>query len=222
MTADQKKAVLEQLDRAAQQYNQLRAKSEYDDCSDQPAFETTRVITILSSTIERIAPLGSRYRIETERIFKMWGATNSTCLEYLTGILAALRSDVDGDYLQSLAELIRADLFSDFLSMAEYLLDGGYKEAAAVLTGGVLEEQLRNLAIKSGVPATVGSRPIKVDQLNADLARANVYSVLYQKNVTAWLDLRNKAAHGKHPEYTKEQVVLMLQGVQDFAARFPA
>ncbi len=133
----------------------------------------------------------------------MWGATNSTCLEYLTGILAALRSDVDGDYLQSLAELIRADLFSDFLSMAEYLLDGGYKEAAAVLIGGVLEEQLRNLAIKSGVPATVGSRPIKVDQLNADLARANVYSVLYQKNVTAWLDLRNKAAHGKHAEYTK-------------------
>ena len=152
----------------------------------------------------------------------MWGATNSTCLEYLTGILAALRSDVDGDYLQSLAELIRADLFSDFLSMAEYLLDGGYKEAAAVLIGGVLEEQLRSLAIKSGVPATVGSRPIKVDQLNADLARANVYSVLYQKNVTAWLDLRNKAAHGKHAEYTKEQVVLMLQGVQDFAARFPA
>ena len=222
MTADQKKAVLEQLDRAAQEYNQLRAKSEYEDCSDQPAIETTRVITILSSTIERIAPLGSRYRIETERIFKMWGATNSTCLEYLTGILAALRSDVDGDYLQSLAELIRADLFSDFLSMAEYLLDGGYKEAAAVLIGGVLEEQLRNLAIKSGVPATVGSRPIKADQLNADLARANVYSVLYQKNVTAWLDLRNKAAHGKHAEYTKEQVVLMLQGVQDFAARFPA
>jgi len=222
MTADQKKAVLEQLDRAAQEYNQLRAKSEYEDCSDQPAIETTRVITILSSTIERIAPLGSRYRIETERIFKMWGATNSTCLEYLTGILAALRSDVDGDYLQSLAELIRADLFSDFLSMAEYLLDGGYKEAAAVLIGGVLEEQLRNLAIKSWVPATVGSRPIKADQLNADLARANVYSVPYQKNVTAWLDLRNKAAHGKHAEYTKEQVVLMLQGVQDFAARFPA
>ena len=59
MTADQKKAVLEQLDRAAQEYNQLRAKSEYEDCSDQPAIETTRVITILSSTIERIAPLGS-------------------------------------------------------------------------------------------------------------------------------------------------------------------
>jgi len=95
-------------------------------------------------------------------------------LEYLTGILAALRSDVDGDYLQPLAELIRADLFSDFLSMAEYLLDGGYKEAAAVLIGGVLEEQLRNLAIKSWVPATVGSRPIKADQLNADLARATL------------------------------------------------
>ena len=222
MTTDQKKAVLEQLDRAAKEYNQLRAQSMYEDCSDQPGSETARVVTIVSSTIERIAPLGSSYRTEAERILRMWGATNSTCLAYLAGILAALRSDVDGDYLESLVELIHADLFSDFLSMAGYLLDGGYKEAAAVLIGGVLEEQLRKLASKSGIPTAIGSRPTKADQLNADLARANVYSGLYQKSVTAWLDLRNKAAHAKHSEYTKEQVVLMLQGVQDFTTRFPA
>jgi hypothetical protein len=49
-----------------------------------------------------------------------------------------------------------------------------------------------------------------------------VYSGLDQKSVTRWLDLRNKASHGKHSEYTKEQVALTLQGVQDFAARLPA
>ncbi len=152
----------------------------------------------------------------------MWGATNATCLKYLPGILAALRSDVDGGFLQSVTELIHAGVFSDFLQMADYLLDEGYKEAAAVLVGGVLEEQLRKLASRNGLPIVVGSRPSKADQLNADLARANVYSMLYQKNITAWLDLRNKAAHGKHTEYPKEQVVLMLSGVQDFAARYPA
>ena len=40
--------------------------------------------------------------------------------------------------------------------------------------------------------------------------------------VTAWLDLRNKAAHGHYLEYTKEQVELMLQSVRDFTARCPA
>lgn len=152
---------------------------------------------------------------------KMWGATNSTCLKYLPGILSALRSDVDGGFLQSLTELIHADVFSDFIGMAEYLLTEGYKEAAAALVGGVLEEQLRKLCSKNTLPITVGSRPIKADQLNADLARSSVYSVLYQKNVTAWLELRNKAAHGRHTEYTKEQVASMVSGVQDFA-EFPA
>ena len=58
--------------------------------------------------------------------------------------------------------------------------------------------------------------------MNAELAGANVYSKLDQKNVTAWLDLRNKAAHGKYGEYTKEQVALLIQSVRDFITRNPA
>jgi hypothetical protein len=222
MTPGRKKAILDQLDRAESEYAALRAKSQYEDSSDQPEREITKLNILLGSTIERVAPPGSRYRTEAERILKTWSATNAVCLKYLPGIIAALRSDVEGDYLQSISELIHGDVFSDFLGMAEYLLDEAYKEAAAVLIGGVLEEQLRKLASKHGIAVVTGSRPIKADRLNADLAGASAYSRLYQKNVTAWLDLRNKAAHGKHNEYTKEQVVLMLQGVQDFAARFPA
>ena len=152
----------------------------------------------------------------------MWGATNATCLDYLPGILSALRSDIERGFLQSTSELINAQLFSDFLEMADYLLSDGYKEAAAVLVGGVLEEQLRKLASKNGLPILTGARPTKAEQLNADLTRAGVYPILDQKNVTAWLGLRNKAAHGRHTEYTKEQVVLMLSGVRDFVVRLPA
>ena len=65
-------------------------------------------------------------------------------------------------------------------------------------------------------------KPKKADQLNADLANASVYSKLDLKSVTSWLDLRNKAAHGKYSQYTKEQVQLMIQSVQDFMSRNPA
>ena len=51
------------------------------------------------------------------------------------------------------------------------------------------------------------------------LPKNSVYNKLDQKNVTAWLDLRNKAAHGKYQEYTKEQVSLMLQSLSDFMVR---
>jgi hypothetical protein len=61
----------------------------------------------------------------------------------------------------------------------------------------------------------------KADQMNADLAKANVYNMLDQKQITTWLDLRNKAAHGKYSEYTEDQVGLMIQGVINFMARVP-
>ena len=61
--------------------------------------------------------------------------------------------------------------------------------------------------------------PKKADALNSELARVGVYNTLDQKNVTANLDLRNKAAHGHYNDYSQEQVVIMLQSVRDFVAR---
>ena len=58
--------------------------------------------------------------------------------------------------------------------------------------------------------------------MNSELSNAEVYSKLEQKNITAWLDLRNKAAHGKFDEYTKEQVSIVLFGIRDFVSRVPA
>jgi hypothetical protein len=48
------------------------------------------------------------------------------------------------------------------------------------------------------------------------LAAASTFSKLDQKNVTAWLDLRNKAAHGKYAEYETPQVNLLIGGIRDF------
>lgn len=59
----------------------------------------------------------------------------------------------------------------------------------------------------------------KADLLNSELTKAGVYGVLEQKNVLAWLDLRNRAAHGKYSEYSIEQVELMYQGVLYFITK---
>jgi hypothetical protein len=109
--------------------------------------------------------------------------------------------------------------------MAAYLLGEGYKDAAAVIIGGTLEEHLRQLCpkytIDIEVPTSSGLKPKKADQMNADLSKKSAYTKLDQKLVTAWLDLRNKAAHGEYNEYTKQQVELFLSGVRDFIARIP-
>jgi len=92
-----------------------------------------------------------------------------------------------------------------------------------VIAGSTLEAHLRKLAMKNSLPVNdTKGQPIKADRLNADLASASAYGVLDQKMVTAFLDLRNKAAHGKYSEYTGEQVQNMISGITEFLARVPA
>ncbi len=138
-------------------------------------------------------------------------------------MLKAAKQEIDGGWLTSLKGLISAEIFSDFLEMAEYLLEQKFKDPAAVMIGSVLEEHLRQLCQNNSLPIDTvkdgKSIPKKADTMNADLAKAGVYNPLSPKSVTAWLDLRNKAAHGQYGEYTQEQVKLMYQGVTDFIAR---
>jgi len=105
--------------------------------------------------------------------------------------------------------------------MARRLLSEKYKDAAAIMIGSVLEEHLRQLCLKHSIPTDdpKTGKPKKADLLNSELANSSAYNKLDQKNITALLDLRNKAAHGKYGEYTQQQVELMAQSVTDFMTR---
>jgi hypothetical protein len=138
------------------------------------------------------------------------------------GVVNALRDDLYDGFEKTLIELVHADTFADFLEMALHLLQSGYKDAAAVITGSTLESHLRSLAAKHNVEIESKDRPVKADKINSDLAKSEAYSKLDQKNITAWLDLRNKAAHGNYAEYSKEQVELLITSVRDFIGRVPA
>lgn len=195
----------------------------YDDLSDLSSEQASEVSNLLFSAIQRLAPAGSPY-VHNAKCYESYLTGNiGVIVRPLRGILKALRTDYQSGYLQSVVELVHADVFADFLDMAQYLLEHNYKDAAAVITGSVLEAHLRKLCEKKSIPVTKSDGSTKkADTLNSELAAANVYSKLDQKSVTAWLDLRNKAAHGHYSDYTKDQVTLMLQGVRDFAIRFPA
>lgn len=137
--------------------------------------------------------------------------------------MKAVKQEIEGGWLFTVKGLISAEIFSDFLEMAEYLLKEGYKDPAAVMTGSVLEEHIRQLCIKKSIQIETvkDGKPVpkKADLMNSELASASVYNKLDQKSITSWLDLRNKAAHGQYSEYTKEQVELMFQGVTNFISR---
>jgi hypothetical protein len=217
--------LVSQLDEVLAEFAALLKRSQYDDISDLPEAEVTKFVSRAEAAIQRVAGRPSPYADQSDRVFKQGGYTGLMARS-LAGILQSLRSDVAAGYLRSQRELLHAELFADFLEMSQHLLNEGYKDAAAVIAGSSLEAHLRQLCVKSGIACDVsaggGTTPKKADRLNADLAAANVYSKLDQKNVTAWLDLRNKAAHGRYAEYEPPQVGILISGIRDFITRNPA
>ncbi len=198
--------IIKQIDRAIKLYDDYRSRSKFNDLSDLGDGIHTEVRTIVRATIDRLAPADSEYKKDSVLLGSV-------------GVLRALRRDYAEGYLNTIQGLIRAELFADFIEMAEHLLDQSYKDPAAVLVGGVLEEHLRALCPTRSIPVLVSGRPKKADAMNAELRASGVYNKLDQKNVTAWLDLRNKAAHAQYGEYASEQVGTMLSGVREFVAR---
>lgn len=133
------------------------------------------------------------------------------------GILKAAKDDYEHDMLFDTRTLITAEVFDDFLEQAEALHSAGYYQPAAVVAGAVLEDGLRKLCDRQGIPLPAAP---KLDRMNADLAKAGAYNQLWQKQVTALADLRNKAAHGQWDQFSQDQTMTMLQQVRAFMTTF--
>jgi hypothetical protein len=141
-------------------------------------------------------------------------------IEIAIGILNSVKTEIQNGWIVSLRGLVSAEIFTDFIEMSEYLLVEGYKDPAAVIIGGVLEEHLRQLCIINGIEILNSNEKYKkAELLNTDLSAKLIYNKLDQKSVTSWLDLRNKAAHGRYNEYNKEQVENMMEAVIEFMSR---
>ncbi|HHX65907.1 MAG TPA: hypothetical protein GX702_13580 [Chloroflexi bacterium] len=145
----------------------------------------------------------------------------------LIGIAQALRDEIHDGFLGSLTSLIHGEIFDDYLEMAEYLIDEGYKDAAAVIAGSTLEAHLRRLCPLWGVDTRYAAadgtqQSKKASRLNDELAKAGAYTRYDHKHITAWLDLRNNAAHGEYSAYTSMQVEQFIDGLREFMDRNPA
>ncbi len=226
MKKDLIKIFLTQIEELKNEYTDLKRKARYKDLSDFGIEIVMSLRTRIATTIKRIAGVKSEYFNQLEEINKRVNLNDYKKLSYFIGPLDALYTDIQNDYLKSLSELIHGEIFSDYLEMAEHLLNEGYKDAAAVISGSTLEEHLRQLCDKNNILIQIqtkgGLRFKKADVVNADLARNNIYTKSEQKQVTAWLGIRNDAAHGNYQNYTKNEVKLLILGLRDFFIRNPA
>jgi hypothetical protein len=212
---------IKQLDGVIEDFNKLKSNAKYDDLSDRSEEEVMQAISKAKAAVVRITSTLSEYYKDIDSTLKRTNIYEGEKLRHIIGTIHALRSDLQNDYLKSLSEIIQCEVFSDYLEMADHLLTEGYKDPSAVLIGSTLEAHLKELCktnkidleFKNGKGELV---PKKTNVLNSDLTKASIYSSVYQKQVTAWLGIRNSAAHGQYADYQVNEVKLMLMGVRQF------
>ncbi len=130
------------------------------------------------------------------------------------GALRGAQSELGFGPLPNIEGLISGTIFTNFLDMAEHLLEGGYTQVVPSLAGAVLEDGLRRIARAHVVP--VREEADNIASLNQKLADGQVYSNLTRRKVLVWNKVRDNADHGKFDENTEQDVRQMLEGIRDF------
>lgn len=137
-------------------------------------------------------------------------SNNFETLQRVKAVFLAAKEDYEGGYLNSVRNLVQAEVFSSELEQAEELLKSGYATAAAVIAGVVLETTLRDLC------STHELEHGSLNKMNDDLAKIGAYNASQKKRITALAAIRNSAAHGKPEEFTAADVRGMIDDVERF------
>src|SRR4051794_31811005 len=93
-----------------------------------------RLVTRARAAIERYAPPNSAYVTEAQSVLDE-NASVGFFAEQLCAVVEAQRDDYALGGLQSVAELLHADMFDDFLEIADELHSKGFVAPAAVVAG---------------------------------------------------------------------------------------
>lgn len=148
-----------------------------------------------------------------KRLQKITGSLSPHAIESLVGLLVGGTDDLKGGFLVDQEMLIAGEVLDSVLEEATALQKAGYHHCAAVLGRVALEDALRRLAREEGVDASQ-----KASGINDDLKEADRFPVPKWRQIQAWLDVGNAAAHGETDEYGPRDVARMLDGVRTFLA----
>jgi hypothetical protein len=177
---------------------------------DSRSFNAWRVRAL--SVLERTVGLhDAYYRSFVEKCADSWRTDASAGV----AIVESFRAEVAASYLSRYGDLVAASILGDFLEMAEHLLAQGYKDPAASLIGAVLEDGLRKVATRAGIPVTSSDG---LDSLNGKCADAGLYGALQKSQVNSVRIVRNGADHGHFEQYAAADVRAALEAVRNLLA----
>lgn len=180
----------------------------------------TKAATLLALVV----PRGHVHRLAVEELPRL--DSSHELLQQSVSLLRGIKDDLEKGFLDDMAAAIEAEIACDYMSQAEQLLGEGQRGRfdhvpAAVLAGAVLEKALRKLCVEQQ-PAITLTTPSGVHKtlgpLIDELKKAGVFNEAKAKQLRAWADIRNLAAHGEFGKFARADVEQMIAGINNFLA----
>jgi hypothetical protein len=134
-------------------------------------------------------------------------------MSHYLSVLRALKEELDGAYLQGIESLVTKDMLSTIIEEAKTLLRAKYKDATAVYCRVVLEASIKRFSDKNKVTY---KKKDKLSVISDKLKTHGLLTLPEWRQIQAWTDIGNSAAHGKFTDYSEIDVQNMLNGIEAF------
>lgn len=127
-------------------------------------------------------------------------------------IMEGAKEEIEKGFLYKTKHFIAVDLFDSILEQAEYLLDRGFKDAAAILGRVIIENSLKDIARRRNIEFR---EKIKLSKLNEILWKESIYAKNVWRITQGHIDTGNYAAHGDFDKYNDQSVKNMLKWIRE-------
>jgi hypothetical protein len=182
--------------------------------------------TKAATLLVRVSPKGHVHRQAAEGLAKL--PVSHEALQEAVSMLRGIKDDLDKGFLDDLSSCIEAEIAADYMEQAQHLLAEGHRGKfdhvpAAVLAGAVLEKALHTLCGQQQPPISLkgpNGAFLSLGPLVDALKKAEVFNEAKAKQLRAWADLRNLAAHGEFSQFKRGDVEHMIAGINGFLADY--
>jgi len=138
---------------------------------------------------------------------------------YLQGVLRTIANDLEAGRVPDLQLQARGEVFGDFINSARTALSDGFKDVAAVLACGALEDALKRFAVAGGLDVYDKDMSEVVNALKAAGFVKGPQGALLQ----GFTRIRNKVFHAQWDAVEAADVQAVIGFTQEFLlSRFPS
>ena len=116
-------------------------------------------------------------------------------------------------FLHGIEILVTRDMLDTIVEEARVLLQAKYKDATAIYCRVILETSAKKLCDNNKLSYR---KKEKLSSIIDKLRKKGFLSLPEWRQIQAWTDIGNSAAHGKFDDYSEEDVKNMLNGIDSF------